>query len=232
MNEMEEQVISLSEIFEALKKRWIMIVAITLTATLISGLVSFFVIDPVYETSTKVFIGKEESDETAYNTNDIQMYQKLLQTYAQAIKTRDLVGRAIDKLSYDLQENNVIGALTVTPVTDTQILQINYKSKDPKEAKDVLKSVTQEFIKTSKELVPNGNVKVIEEVQLPESPVSPNKKMNIAISFLLGLMLSVGFFSTTNIPLPPIPYQHLELLQVLVYLIPFQVALYFYKVLW
>ena len=33
MNEMEEQVISLSEIFEALKKRWIMIVAITLTAT-------------------------------------------------------------------------------------------------------------------------------------------------------------------------------------------------------
>ena len=31
MNEMEEQVISLSEIFEAIKKRWIMIVAITLT---------------------------------------------------------------------------------------------------------------------------------------------------------------------------------------------------------
>lgn len=192
MNEMEEQVISLSEIFEALKKRWIMIVAITLTATLISGLISFFVIDPVYETSTKVFIGKEESDETAYNTNDIQMYQKLLQTYAQAIKTRDLVGRAIDKLSYDLEENNVIGALTVTPVTDTQILQINYKSKDPKEAKDVLKSVTQEFIKTSKELVHNGNVKIIEEVQLPENPVSPNKKMNIAIAFLLGLMVSVG----------------------------------------
>ena len=91
MNEMEEQVISLSEIFEALKKRWVMIVAITLTATLISGLVSFFVIDPVYETSTKVFIGKEESDETAYNTNDIQMYQKLLQTYAQAINTLVLV---------------------------------------------------------------------------------------------------------------------------------------------
>lgn len=192
MNEMEEQVISLSEIFEALKKRWVMIVAITLTATLISGVISFFVIDPVYETSTKVFIGKEENDETAYNTNDIQMYQKLLQTYAQAIKTRDLVGRAIDNLSYDLQENNVIGGLTVTPVTDTQILQINYKSKDPKEAKDVLKSVTQEFIKTSKELVPNGNVKVIEEVQLPENPVSPNKKMNIAIAFLLGLMVSVG----------------------------------------
>lgn len=192
MNEMEEQVISLSEIFEAVKKRWIMIVAITLAATLISGLVSFFVIDPVYETSTKLFIGKEESDETAYNTNDIQMYQKLLQTYAQAIKTRDLVGRAINDLHYDLEEDNVISSLTVTPVADTQILQISYKSKSPEEAKYVLKNITKEFITTSKELVPNGNVKIIEEVQLPETPVSPNKTMNIAIAFLLGLMISVG----------------------------------------
>ena len=41
-------------------------------------------------------------------------------------------------------------------------------------------------------MVPNGNVKVLEEVQLPENPVSPNKTMNIAIAFLLGLMVSVG----------------------------------------
>lgn len=192
MNEMEEQVISLSEIFEALKKRWIMIVAITVAATVISGVLSFFVIDPVYETSTKLFIGKEESDEAAYNTNDIQMYQKLLQTYAQAIKTKDLVGRAINELDYDLEASSVVSALTVTPVTDTQILQIKYQSKDPKEAVDVLKNVTAEFIVTSKELVSNGNVRVIEEVELPENPVSPNKRMNIAIAFLLGLMVSVG----------------------------------------
>ena len=192
MNEMEEQVISLSEIFEAIKKRWIMIVAITLSATLISGILSFFVIKPVYETSTKLFIGKEEREDTVYNTNDIQMYQKLLQTYAQAIKTRDLVGRAINNLSYDLEEQNVVNSLTVTPVTDTQILQIKYQSKDPKEAKEVLKNVTDEFIVTAKDLVPNGNVRVIEEVELPENPVSPNKTMNIAIAFLLGLMVSVG----------------------------------------
>ena len=193
MNEMEEQVISLSEIFEAIKKRWIMIVAITLTATIISGVLSFFVIDPVYETSTKVFIGKEESDDAAYNSSDIQMYQQLLQTYAQAIQTKDLVNRAISGLSYDeLEASGVVNSLTVTPISSTQILEIKYQSKNPEEAKDVLKSVTDEFIVTAKELVPNGNVRVIEEVELPEEPVSPNKVMNIAIAFLLGLMVSVG----------------------------------------
>ena len=193
MNEMEEQVISLSEIFEAIRKRWIMIVAITLTATIISGVISFFVIDPVYEASTKVFIGKEESDDAAYNSSDINMYQQLLQTYAQAIKTKDLVNRAITGLSYDeLESSSVVDALTVNPISSTQILEIKYKSKDAEEAKDVLKGITDEFIVTAKELVPNGNVRVIEEVELPENPVSPNKKMNIAIAFLLGLMVSVG----------------------------------------
>ena len=193
MNEMEEQVISISEIFEAIKKRWIIIVAITLTATIISGIISFFVIDPVYEASTKVFVGKEENDNAAYNSSEINMYQQLLQTYAQAIKTKDLVNRAISGLSYDeLEASSVVDALTVNPISSTQILEIKYKSKDAEEAKDVLKGITDEFIVTAKELVPNGNVRVIEEVELPEEPVSPNKKMNIVIAFLLGLMVSVG----------------------------------------
>ena len=193
MNEMEEQVISISEIFEAIKKRWIIIVAITLTATIISGIISFFVIDPVYEASTKVFVGKEENDNAAYNSSEINMYQQLLQTYAQAIKTKDLVNRAISGLKYDgLEARNVVESLTVNPISNTQILQIKYQSKDPNEAKDVLKSVTDEFIVTAKELVPNGNVRVIEEVELPQNPVSPNKKMNIEIAFLVGLMVSVG----------------------------------------
>lgn len=189
---MEEQVISIEEIFEALKKRWKMIALITIVATVISGVLSFFVIDSVYEASTKVFIGKEENSEESYNSNDIQMYQKLLKTYAEAIKTRDLIDAAIKESKYDLTVGQVSSGLTVLPVADTQILQIKYQSKDPKEAEVVLKSISNEFIKISKELVPNGNVRVIEAVEMPENPISPNKKMNIAIAFLLGLMVSVG----------------------------------------
>ena len=193
MNEMEEQVISISEIFEALKKRWILIVSITLVATLISGVLSFFVIKPTYETSTKVFIGKEESNQEGYNTNDIQMYQKLLQTYAETIKTNEVVQAAINSTNNtDLTVPAVKGALTVTPVSDTQILQIKYQNKNPEVAKEILEGITNEFVILAKELVPNGNVRVIEAVQLPENPVAPNKTMNVAIAFLLGLMVSVG----------------------------------------
>lgn len=193
MNEMEEQVISISEIFEALKKRWILILSITLVATLISGILSFFVIKPTYETSTKVFIGKEESNTEGYNNNDIQMYQKLLQTYAETVKTNEVIQSAINNTNNTgLTVGQVKGALTVTPVTDTQILQIKYQNQNPEVAKEILENVTNEFVILAKELVPNGNVRIIEAVQLPQNPVAPNKKMNIAIAFLLGLMVSVG----------------------------------------
>ena len=192
MNKMEEQVISLSEIFEALKKRWIMIATITIIATIISGILSFFVIKPTYETSTKVFIGKEESNLEGYNSNDIQMYQKLLQTYAEAVKTNEVIKAAIENTSSSLSVSDVKSDLTVIPISDTQILQIKYRNGDPSEAKEILENITNQFVILAKELVTNGNVKVIEEVQLPQNPVAPNKKMNIAIAFLLGLMVSVG----------------------------------------
>lgn len=192
MNEIEEQVISIAEIFEALKKHWLLIVSTTLVATLISGVLSFLVIKPTYETSTKVFIGKEESNLEGYNTNDIQMYQKLLQTYAEIIKTNEVIQGAISSTNVELTVPTVKEALTVTPVTDTQILQIKYKNKNPEVAKEILENITNEFVILAKELVSNGNIRVIEAVQLPQNPVAPNKTMNVAIAFLLGLMVSIG----------------------------------------
>lgn len=189
---MEEEIISLSEILEALKKRWLMITVITLLCTIVSALVSIFVMKPMYETSTKLFIGKEENTNATYDNNDIMMYQKLLKTYSETIKTKDLIVRAVGRTSYDLTAEEVLGKLSVVTVADTQILQISYKDEDPSVAKALLEEITGEFIATSKALVPNGNVTVIETVALPENPVSPNKKMNIAIAFLLGLMISVG----------------------------------------
>ena len=189
---MEEQVIRLDELFESLKKRWLMIVSITLIATIISAVLSFFVIKPQYETSVKIFIGKDGTESQAYSQSDVLMYQNLMKTYSEAIKTKDLITRSLKGTNIDLEPSQVLSNLTVDTLANTQILQIKYKSLNPQEAKVILEEISEEFMKTSKELVPNGNVKIIESVELPENPVSPNKTMNIAIAFLLGLMVGVG----------------------------------------
>lgn len=191
---MNEEIIRIEDIVDVLTKRWKMILSITLAATLISAVVSFFLIAPKYEAGTKLFIGKEntQSQDQSYNNNDVQMYQKLLKTYAEVIMTKDLVGQAVESSDLDLNAEDVLKSLTVTPRADTQILEISYINVDPVIAQEVVESVTENFINYSTELIPNGNVKIIESVRVPEKPVSPNKKMNIAIAFLLGLMVSIG----------------------------------------
>ena len=188
---MEEQVISISEIIDAVKKRWKIIALTTVLATVVSGIFSFFIISPTYEASTKIFIGKEGAESEGYNSSDVSMYQNLIKTYSELIKTKDLVNKAIDNSEYDLSVNNVLNGITVNTLTGTQILQISYQSKSPSIAKNMLESITNEFITKAEELVPNGNVKILESVEIPKNPVAPNKTMNIAIAFILGMM--VGF---------------------------------------
>jgi Capsular polysaccharide biosynthesis protein len=189
-----EEFIKLEDIIDVLLKRWKMIVIITSVVTLLAGIVSAFIIPPKYEASTKVFIGKENTSakDQNYNNSDIQMYQQLLKTYAEVIKTNDLIEKAIDTTELNVKSGEVLGNLTVTPAANTQILEIKYISKDKNLSKDVLEAVTKQFIKTSAELIPNGNVKIIEQVKLPQNQASPNVKLNIAIAFIIGIMISVG----------------------------------------
>lgn len=192
---MSKEIIEIQDIVNIIIKRWKMILLVTLTGTVFSAIASFFVISPKYAASTKVFIGKElntKGQEQNYSTNDVQMYQKLLKTYAEIIKTNDLIERAVTSNNLNLKTENILNTLSITPRADTQILEISYISSDKTLARDVVNSVTNEFITSSKELIPNGNVKIIESVKIPESPISPNKKMNIGIAFLAGLVISTA----------------------------------------
>jgi len=195
-NRLKEEVIRIEDIVDMLMKRWKTIFLITLISTIISAIVSFFIITPKYEASTKMFIGKENTqvsgEDESYDNSDVQMYQKLLKTYGEVIQTNDLVEKSVDLEGLGLKSEDILKNLKVSPRIDTQILEIKYINEDKMLAKDILDSVTKEFIKSSTELIPNGNVKIIESVKIPESPVSPNKMINITIAFLIGLIISIG----------------------------------------
>lgn len=176
-----------------MKKRRKIIALITLLFTLASAILSFFVIKPKYEANTKLFIGKESTGTNeSYSQSDVIMYQTLMKTYCEVIKTKDLILKATEEANVNLKADEVLEKLSVITIADTQILEVKFKSGDAKEARDLIEGITKEFVKVSKELFPNGNIKILQQVSLPEKPVSPNKIINIAIAFLLGLMVSIG----------------------------------------
>ena len=186
-----DKTINIEELIFIIKRRYKLIISMMILIGGISAVFSFFVIKPKYEVSTKIFVGKAEQEEK-YNNSDVQMYQQLIKTYSETIKTKDLVGNAIKNVNTIKTTGQVLGNITVTPIANTQILQIKYKDDNGKEAKEILSAITNEFINTSKTLVANGNVKVIESVEEPKLPVTPKKFLNISMGIAIGLLTGLG----------------------------------------
>lgn len=194
---MEEREIDLTDILNCLRKRWVIIASVTAISVVVTIIITFCLITPKYAASTKLFIGKENSEskinenDSSYNSSDIQMYQKILQTYADIIQTRTLISKVIEEKDVDLKSTDVLKNLTVTPKEDTQIIEVMYVDKDPYLAKEMLEAISSEFINYSERLISNANIQVVEDVFLPEKASSPNKPLNIVVGLFGGIILGV-----------------------------------------
>ena len=71
---MEEEILKVQDILEILKKRITMIISIILMFTIGAIIISFFILEPKYQTSAKLFIGKQDGDNSSYQNSDVKMY--------------------------------------------------------------------------------------------------------------------------------------------------------------
>ena len=155
-----------------------------------------------YEANVKVFIGKQKFQSTTenYNNEEISLYQRLITTYSEVIKSKKLINKSIndshinnlsnkdEKITYD----SVIGNFTVNPITNTQIIEVKYKSLNPQQSYDLLYSTTENLIAYSKELYPTVNIKVVEQVHVDYSDLISKKNMIVGASLILGLLTGIG----------------------------------------
>lgn len=191
----EEITLDLRDFFNILRKRVKLIVGITVLCTIVSGILSFFVIKPTYQAKTSIVIGKTDSGATAdknqYNYNDVMMFQKLVKTYAEIGKSTAVAENASARVK-DVTADKIQKMVTVTPQADTQIIEFKIENNDPKQAYIIINAVSEAFIQEAKRIYPSGNIQVMDNAKTPEKPIKPKKALNVAIAFFIGLMASVG----------------------------------------
>ena len=192
--EVEEQVLSIKDIGNILRKRLSMIIVIILITTIGAIGITYFVIEPTYTTTAALLIGKKNISEegTEYNSSDVQMYQKLMGTYAKVVQSKDVIKRAIERGNLSLTYGQISSSLSVSTSDADQILTLSYTSKTPQEGVEVLNPLIEEFDETSKEIISNGEMFVLTTPEMPSSPSAPNKKMNIMVGVALGIMIGVS----------------------------------------
>lgn len=189
-----EETISLQELFKTLKKRMGLIALITLVAITISGVVSYLVLTPIYQTSTQILINQTKQDENQFNTQNIQTDLQLINTYNVIIKSTVILSEVIDELNLDRSIDTLNEQIKVGSEQNSQVVNISVEDPDPKVAVLIANTVATTFEKKIVDLMNVDNVNILAAATLPEnpSPIKPNPKLNMAIAMVIGLMLGVG----------------------------------------
>ena len=155
---MEMEEISLRELIEILLKRKTLIIGITIISILAAGIVSFFILEPVYETRM-VLMASQFSDKLQPTQIQGEGIDSLLstlskppamtlETYRQQIKAPRIMRTTIEDLElekdYDIEK--LAENITLETVKDTNLITIKMEHKNPEMAAKIVNKVGENFV--------------------------------------------------------------------------------------
>lgn len=190
MHDDDEIEIDLREVFYAIKKRILAIMAVTILGAAIAGAYTQFLVTPMYSATSMMLVLTKET--TLSSLADLQIGSQLTQDYSMLLTTRTVLQSVVDNLELDMTYEELEERVEITYPQDTRIMEITVTYPDPEMAKtivDELASVGAAFIENQMEVVPP---KIIEEGEIPEQPTSPSRSRNVALGALAGLVLAAG----------------------------------------
>jgi len=146
----------LAKFFRVLRKRWIVIVAVSVTV--FAGNTYYtFTRTPQYRSSASLLVN------TTIAVSDIQLPTLPtsnvvnLGTEIAILKSRPLIEIAVAKMQQSASANSykdidaltIMNGLDVKPEKDTMVLRLTYTDSDPKRAREVLSALTQTYVEYS-----------------------------------------------------------------------------------
>lgn len=182
--------IDLRSILSVLRRRIWMILLIPILAALTAALLSIYVLHPTYSASTTLWVIKQETATLDYNT--LLTNRNLVKTYAEVAKSRAVIDEVVQKLALPFTAEQMQKRLSVTPVRDTEIIQISITDSDPSRSAAIADAVAASFMDQLANYIKLENVRVVDRARIPVDPIKPRPVLNTAIAGVLGGMVAVG----------------------------------------
>lgn len=194
-NEVETE-ISLSHLFDLVKKNIIFILIFSLLGGGIAfGFTKLFVKEK-YAASVKLFVfaSYDNSSKTSsQDITDLNYAQKVVKTYIEILKTNVFFLKVAEESELNYTPSQLKDMVTFSILDTTEVFQVNVLTGAPQESKliaDTIAKISPEIISSIQE---NAKLKIVDPATLPNSPSSPNITLNSLIGLIIGLGISVFF---------------------------------------
>ena len=146
-----EDEIDLRELFMVIWKKKVAIICITLVAAIITGLISIFLINPVYHSSLRIIINMPETYHTKYGDYTLPITTN--DQYINLITSNEIILRTIEDMGYDdettiesLRERITVESSDVKANTVQNTFYVKVAADNPAEAKKLAQVLYDNYI--------------------------------------------------------------------------------------
>lgn len=179
---MEE--IDLRELLDFFKSKMGLFLVVFALVCFIGCGYSFFIQKPMYNSYTKVIL----SGENTVTQNDVVLNKNLVDTYAEVVKSRRVLEQVIKKLNLGVSYEKLTSQISVTSVTNTEIIQITVSDEDPVVAKNIANATASYFTKEIAKLYKMNNVNVLDKAIINRTPYNVNLVKQLIIYMVVGVV--------------------------------------------
>ncbi len=168
-----------------IKKRMGLILALVIVLAAVTAVISYWFLKPVYESSTSLIVNNSREMTQSMDLNSVNLDIRLVDTYKQIIKTAAITDKVAERNpQLGLTGDEIKKSLTVSSVSNTQVLTIAAKHSDHATTVLIANEVANVFVEEIPKIMTVNNVSILNEAKLVNnpSPIQPNPKINIAIS--------------------------------------------------
>jgi succinoglycan biosynthesis transport protein ExoP len=193
-----ETFVELKDYIRVIRKRWQIIVAVTLVV--LAGAALATALSPkVYEATTQLFVSTSGSSDSSALLSGSNFTQQRVKSYADVITTPNVLDPVIKELQLNTTAAKLGDQITATVPLDTVLIEVAVQNTNPRVAAEVADAVGRQFTSTVADLesVNKGQsspvkVTVVSAPTVPIAPISPKPVRNLALGVVLGLLLGLG----------------------------------------
>jgi capsular exopolysaccharide synthesis family protein len=191
--------VELTDYLRIARAHWRGIVAFVLLGVAVAAGVSL-VQPKVYQANASGFVSAGSSSNPGEASVGDSLAKSRATSYVDLAKSRATAQEVISALGLEQSPASLIGRISVTQPLDTVLIKISARAGTPREAQQLADAWVAALAKQVQAVEnPTGKAEQslrivpIEAAELPGSPASPNTKRNLALGFVLGLMLGLGY---------------------------------------
>ncbi|MBC1403200.1 YveK family protein [Listeria booriae] len=177
-------------IFQTIKRNSRLIIGLAIIGILAAGAVTFFVIPKGYSATTQILVTQAKETDNA-QSSEVQANIQMVNTYSVILKSKQLL-KEVAKEYPQYTSNDIEKMMMVTSDSNSQVINLKVRNKDPHVAVNIANTVTNQFVDYTSNLIKSNNVSILSKAYIEDSqkPSSPNHNMHLAIGLLVALFLS------------------------------------------